>query len=211
MTTTGEVIGAYLKRHDMSQRAFAREVDVDQRQIGRYISGEADPPLQVASRIADHMGITLTELAGKTARGLDFTGVWWAGWQTQKDGVHRVDVHPVRIAQDGNILELFGERVDTIESGAYEWTGELRLYDNSSLMGWYIASEGATRSKGVLYFALHPHGQIMIGGWVGLSYAAPVVRGWGAIARTEEQVHTLMSRTADNEPDLLSWDKMKSS
>ena len=39
-------------------------------------------------------------------------------------------------------------------------------------MGWYIADEGAVRSKGTLYFTLHQHGISATGRWVGLSYDA---------------------------------------
>jgi hypothetical protein len=43
-----------------------------------------------------------------------------------------------------------------------------------------------------MYFALHQHGQKMTGRWVGLSYDGPIITGWGAIARTEEEVLALM-------------------
>jgi hypothetical protein len=37
-------------------------------------------------------------------------------------------------------------------------------------MGWYAANDGSIRSKGTMYFALHPHGLHMSGRWVGLGY-----------------------------------------
>ena len=41
-------------------------------------------------------------------------------------------------------------------------------------MGWYAASDGSIRSKGTMYFVLHPHGMNMAGAlgrtWVGLGY-----------------------------------------
>jgi hypothetical protein len=57
---------------------------------------------------------------------------------------------------------------------------------NEALMGWYRSTEGAVRSKGTMYLALHPHGEHAWGRWVGMSYDGVVVTGWGAIARTEE-------------------------
>jgi hypothetical protein len=57
------------------------------------------------------------------------------------------------------------------------------LWDNEVLMGWYAATDGSVRSKGTMYFALHPHGQRMSGRWVGMSYDGKVVSGWGAMAR----------------------------
>jgi Glyoxalase-like domain len=45
------------------------------------------------------------------------------------------------------------------------------------------------RSKGTLYLALHQDGTYAWGRWVGMSYDGPIVTGWGAIARTEDQAH----------------------
>jgi hypothetical protein len=44
------------------------------------------------------------------------------------------------------------------EDGGYLWRGELRLWDNEILMGWYAANDGSVRSKGTMYFVMHPHG-----------------------------------------------------
>ena len=68
-------------------------------------------------------------------------------------------------------------------------------------MGWYIADEGAVRSRGTMYFALHQHGTYMVGRWVGLSYDGPVVTGWGTIARTEEEVSVLMDKLRSDGPE----------
>lgn len=206
MSTTGEVIKRERERKGWSQRELARRADIDQRQVSRFEKAEAEPSLSDAARLAEQLGVSLTELAGMPYRGLDFSGDWFAGWQTQKDGVERIDVHPVTIRQDGAYLSVKAPiPARSVAEGSYAWEGELRLWDNASLMGWYVATEGAVRSKGTMYFALHPHGQAMVGGWVGLSYAAPVVRGWGAIARTREQVEELMAKLVAAEGDLQTW------
>ena len=48
--------------------------------------------------------------------------------------------------------------------------GELRLWDNEILMGWYAANEGSVRSKGTMYFAHPParasHGREMGRTWI---------------------------------------------
>ena len=59
-------------------------------------------------------------------------------------------------------------------------------------MGWYAASEAAVRSKGVMFFVLHQHGIHATGRWVGLSYDGPLVTGWAALARSEEEVIAVM-------------------
>jgi len=124
---------------------------------------------------------TSTTVPGPHATG---SRAWWCAWQTSKDGVPRVDTHPLTVYQQGELLQLDAERAPA--AGSYTWRGELRLWDNEALMGWYRSTEGAVRSKGTMYLALHPHGEHAWGRWVGMSYDGVVVTGWGAIARTEE-------------------------
>jgi hypothetical protein len=73
----------------------------------------------------------------------------------------------------------------TSPDGGYHWRGELRLWDNEILMGWYAATDDSVRSKGTMYFVLHPHGQQMAGRWVGLSYDGKTVTGLGGMAHDE--------------------------
>jgi hypothetical protein len=121
------------------------------------------------------------------------TGEWWACWQTWKDGEEVINAHQVRIRQHGDLAEIVAvTRGTALEEGGYLWRGELRLWDNEVLMGWYAASEAAVRSKGVMFFVLHQHGIHAIGRWVGLSYDGPLVTGWGALARSEEDVLAVM-------------------
>jgi hypothetical protein len=48
------------------------------------------------------------------------------------------------------------------------------------------------RSKGTLYLALHQRGTYAWSRWVGRSDDGPMVTGWGAIARTEDQAHQVV-------------------
>jgi hypothetical protein len=82
--------------------------------------------------------------------------------------------------QQGDLIQIVATTRGAVshEEGAYLWHGELRLFDNEALMGWYVADEGAVRSGGTMYLALHQHGMRMVGRWVGLSYDGPVVTGW---------------------------------
>lgn len=61
-------------------------------------------------------------------------------------------------------------------------------------MGWYAANDQSVRSKGTMYFVLHPHGQQITGRWVGLSYDGKVVTGWGAMAHTEAEARQLIDQ-----------------
>jgi hypothetical protein len=93
-------------------------------------------------------------------RGLDLTSDWWSGWQTYRDGTEHVAVQPVHFAQEDDLLEVAATAhgLSKDEGGGYLWRGELRLWDNALLMGWYAAVDGSVRSKGTMYFALGPHG-----------------------------------------------------
>jgi hypothetical protein len=62
-------------------------------------------------------------------------------------------------------------------------------------MGWYAADDGAVNSKGTLYFVLHNHGVSAQGIWTGLSHDGDLLSGWGALARTEDEVRALISET----------------
>ena len=50
-----------------------------------------------------------------------------------------------------------------------------------------------------MYFTLHQHGINAVGRWVGLSYDGPIVTGWGALARTEDEVVALMDKLRNDE------------
>ncbi|KXK60861.1 DNA-binding protein [Micromonospora rosaria] len=180
----------------LSQAELAARVGVDKRQIRRYEAGDTQPTLSVARSIARALEITVDELAGEDVHRVDLTGEWWACWQTWNKGQEILNPHKIRMRQKGDDLDVVAVTRGTqkFEEGGYLWRGELRLWDNEVLMGWYVADEAAVRSKGTLYFALHQHGQQMSGRWVGLSYDGPIVSGWGAIAKTEDEVLSIVNR-----------------
>ena len=101
-------------------------------------------------------------------------------------GIGPLDTHTLEIHQNGEVLQLDADRAVPVAEGSYRWQGELRLWDNEALIGWYHSTDAAVRSKGTLYLSLQPHGDCAWGRWVGMSYDGPVVSGLGSIARTEE-------------------------
>lgn len=184
----------------MSQADLAAKVGVDRRQIRRYEAGETQPTLSVAKTIARALGITIDELAGDETHRVDLSGDWWACWQSWKDGEEVLNPHQVHMRQRGDQIEIVAvTRGTPLEGGGYMWRGEMKLWDNEILMGWYIADEGAVRSKGTLYFSLHQHGISATGRWVGLSYDGPIISGWSAMARTEDEVVALMNTLLQSE------------
>jgi transcriptional regulator with XRE-family HTH domain len=191
----GEVIRRRRDELGMSQADLARAANIDARQIRRYEAGEQQPLFSVAVAIADALRISISELAGKPTHRVKLSGEWWASWQTYRDGVEKIATQRVEVRQEGEFLQ-----VATIthglsdEEGGYHWSGELRLWDNEILMGWYASTEGSIRDKGTLYFVLHPHGLYMAGRWVGLSYDGKVVSGYGSMARTHSGAEEAIAR-----------------
>ncbi|TQM80011.1 helix-turn-helix protein [Saccharothrix saharensis] len=179
----------------LSQAELAERAGVGVRQIRRYEAGEQEPSLSVGVAIAKALRITVTELTGERPQGVNLTGEWWMSWQTFKDGQEVITAQEVRFTQEGELINVQTlTRGIEVDDGGYHWHGELRLWDNEILMGWYAANDGSVRSKGTMYFVLHPHGISMEGRWVGLSYDGKVVTGWGSLGRDEEQARTLIDQ-----------------
>ena len=101
---------------------------------------------------------------------------------------------PVGLSQSGSAIQIEAlERSSENERGGYLWRGELRLWDGQILVGYYAAADGNVRSKGTMFFVLHPQGEFAEGRWVGLSYDGPIITGHAALAPTQEQVQAVMS------------------
>ena len=162
-----DVIRARRARLKLSQADLAKAAGLNVRQIARYEAGEQQPVLSVAVALADALDVSLNQLAGQEDDDVQLAGEWWSAWETSKDGVPRVAVHTVDVAQRGERLLLDARRPRIIEEGGYRWSGELRLWDNEALIGWYRSTEPAVRSKGSLYFSLNPHGTQAWGCWAG--------------------------------------------
>lgn len=185
----------------LSQTDLAARAGVDKRQIRRYESGDTQPSLPVARAIASALEISIDELAGNETHRIDLSGEWWACWQTFKDGEEVITVQEMTIRQQGDRMEIAAASRGnvTVEEGGYLWDGQMRLWDNEVLMGWYVATDGAVRSKGTLFFIVHPHGISMTGRWVGLSYDGPIVTGFGSMARSEDEARSLMNQLREKE------------
>jgi transcriptional regulator with XRE-family HTH domain len=178
---------------------LAKEAGISLRQLARYEAGEQQPVLSAAVALAEALRISLTQLAGQMTYDLDLSGTWWCAWQTWKDGMPRIDVHLLEVHQQGDLLQLDADRALPVAEGSYRWRGELRLWDNEALIGWYRSTDAAVRSKGALYLALHPHGTYAWGRWVGMSYDGEVITGWGGMARSEEEAHKVVQDLINSE------------
>jgi transcriptional regulator with XRE-family HTH domain len=189
-----EVIRTRRAQLGLSQAELATAAGVDRRQIRRYEAGEQQPALNVAVAMARALQISVSELAGQESQRADLTGDWWASWQTSKEEHEVITSQEVRVrALSDTTYELrtITRGIDVAEGG-YMWRGELRLWDNEVLMGWYVANEAAVRSKGTLYYVLHPHGIHLRGRWVGMSYDGPIQTGFAALAHSEDEARQLI-------------------
>lgn len=189
----------------MSQGDLAEAVGTDARQIRRYESGKQQPLLTVALAIADALGISASELAGRPTGRVNLTGEWWASWQTSREGQEKIATQPVHLRQEGELVHISAQRRGlSADEGGYLWTGDLRLWDNEVLTGWYAANDGSIRSKGTLYLVLHPHGEHMSGRWVGLGYDDKIMTGWASTGKSEDAAEEAISRLVEGKDAVAS-------
>ncbi|WP_226360299.1 helix-turn-helix transcriptional regulator [Pseudonocardia sp. ICBG1142] len=190
----GDVIRRRRADLGMSQADLARVAGVDTRQIRRYEAGEQQPLVSVALTIADALGVSVSELAGRAPGRVSLTGDRWASWQTTRDGVEKIATQPVHMRQEGHLIHIAAiQRGLSQAEGGYLWSGELRLWDNQIMTGWYAAADGAVRSKGTMFLVMHPHGIEFTGRWVGLGYDDQVMTGWATMGSTREDSARTMS------------------
>src|SRR3954452_7703887 len=78
----GDAMRRLRQEAGISQAGLAAAAGVHLRQIHRYESGEQQPALGVAQRLATALGVTLDELAGGSSDRIRLDGTWWAAWQT---------------------------------------------------------------------------------------------------------------------------------
>lgn len=86
------------------------------------------------------------------------------------------------------------QRSEENTRGGYVWTGELRIWDNHALMGWYNAEEPNVRSRGTFFFQLHPQGNFLEGRWTGMSYDGPIMTGWASLAEARDDAASIIER-----------------
>lgn len=203
---TGEAIRRRRMELGLSQAQVAEAAGVNMRQIRRYEVGEQQPLLSVGISIARALRMNVLELVGETPRHrVNLTGEWWMSWQTSNAGTPHVTAQTVQFMQQDDLISMQttsrgtvngdrGQRVPlTVEDGGYHWHGELRLWDNHLLIGWYAANDGGVASKGTLYFGMHTHGHTALGIWTGTSHDGDLLSGWGALGGTEDQAVKLVT------------------
>ena len=131
---------------------------------------------------------------------VNLTGDWWASWQMSKDHQQAVTAQEIRIEQQAGLIHVV-TTTRSVEEAGHMWSGELRLWDNEILMGWYTAADGSVRSKGTVYIVLHAHGDSARGRWVGLSDHGQIMTGWVGLGKSEDEARGIIDQLKADEPE----------
>lgn len=182
MEPLGDVMRRRRQALGLSQAALAEGAGVHLRQIRRYESGEQQPALAVAARLADTLDVSVDELAGRVA-GLD--GTWWAAWQLFNGGTEMLAALRLELSQQGATV-----RLQAVEERAAAWHGELRVWRQGVLTGWY----GDARSRGTLLFVLGEERVQAAGRWTGTAPDGRIATGHAALARTRDDAQEALAR-----------------
>jgi len=205
MPTLGETIRTRRKQLGLSQAELAKACGVHLRQIRRYETDEQQPVLAVAVQLAAALGLSIGELAGEASTQPRLDGTSWAAWQTFVRGEEIITTQPVALQQLGHTVRIEALEHSTEKTIAdYLWRGELRVWENHILMGWYTTTEENVRDKGTMFFTLHTHGDYAEGRWVGNSYDGPITTGFAALAHSRDEalatIQALIHRRNESHP-----------
>ena len=187
MEPLGGIIRTQREELNLSQAELARAAGVHVRQIRRYESGEQQPVLAVAVKMATALGVTLDELAGVARDNVRLEGAWWAAWEAGATIVS----HPVQLTQHGSSVRLEATRHDR---PGWLWRGELTLWDGRVLTGHYAGADGAPALEGRDVLRPDADDDLAEGRRVGLSYDGAIVSGHAALARDRDAAHAIVDR-----------------
>ena len=165
---TPDAIRANRIKLGLTQAQLARDIGVDTRQINRYETGETEPTLAIARRLADKLRITMDELAGGLS---PLNGTWHAAWHNLAPDAADKTLYTgaVELAQQGHhltIQPLRGRGPAAGENTELAWSAEV-FVDVDTLLGGYRIDTPALRSRGLLN--LTHHDTTIEGTWVRIS------------------------------------------
>lgn len=182
-SAVAEAIQNRRRRIGLTQLTVATTAGLEIDQYQRYESGSEELTLAAATAIATALDMPLPELAGTVPRPVDLNGQWWASWQGAQGPANSIDTHTVTILQAGDRILL--------DSG---WRGELQMWNNEVLIGWYRPPVPVTRTRQGVFLWLPTHENYLFGRWNGVSANNTVISGWCALAPGEDESRQL----ADN-------------
>lgn len=166
---TPETIRVNRVKLGLTQAQLARDIGVDTRQINRYETGETEPTLAIARRLADRLRISMDELAGGLS---PLNGTWHSAWHNLTPDLDGEAVYTgaVELAQQGHHLTIQplrgrGPKRDVEADNVPElvWSAEV-FVDVDTLLGGYRIDTPALRGRGLLN--LTHHATTIEGTWV---------------------------------------------
>lgn len=197
MSELGDIIRTRREALGWSQLALADRCGVSDKQVGRWESGSQVPTLTSASVLARALGITLAELAGEVAMGLDMAGIWHAAWDTTRDNVPVINRHLINATQAGETIRLDAD-------GDYLWTGTCHAVDGA-IIGTYRAIERGKSQCGALHF--HVGEGALIGRWNGQWVDGISGSGFGVLARDPARADRLIKLLMEHDGPITEWPK----
>jgi len=144
---TPDVIRTHRGRLRLTQAELAREIGVDTRQINRYETGETEPTLAVARRLAERLRISMDELAGEVA---PLTGTWVSAWHNLGSDTD-VRIGTVELTQQGRHLSVQPLRTPPRAGDEVElsWGGEFYV-DGETVLGGYKIETPRRSERGLM-------------------------------------------------------------
>jgi transcriptional regulator with XRE-family HTH domain len=203
LSVVGEIMQSRRRELGLTQTRAANTAGLTLDVYQRFESGEQEPTLAAAAAVCAALDISLTQLAGVKPRPVDFNGQWWAIWQGGLERRDVPDLHTVNALRVGDFLLLDNA-----------WRGNLLIFGNEVLTGWYRPPARTTRSRQSL-FLWHPaSSDYLYGRWTGVAANNTVISGWCVFARDEATArHVFDDLVKDNIqpkpalrlPELGSW------
>jgi len=181
LSVAGDAILARRKQLGLTAARAAATVGFPLEQYQQIESGEKEPTLTDAIALSEALDMPLDEMAGIVPKAVDFNGPWWAIWQ---GGIHQadhVDLHTVSMLRAGDKLLL--------DAG---WRGELQVFGNEVLVGWYRPPAGFSRTRQGVFLWLPTGSEVIYGKWTAVNTNNSVTDGWCALARDETKAREVL-------------------
>ncbi|WP_328660313.1 helix-turn-helix domain-containing protein [Nocardia salmonicida] len=195
MSVHGDITLARREALNWSRAELADRAGVSAKQVERWEKDIQDPTLPNAIVLARALGITLAELSGEVAMGLDMAGVWYAAWQTTRDHEPVINRHLINATQAGEAIRLDAD-------GDYLWTGTCHAVDGA-IIGTYRAIERGRSQCGALHF--HVGDGALIGHWSGQWVDGISGAGHGVLARDQDRANRLIQTLIDHDGPITEW------
>lgn len=134
----------------------------------------------------------------------NLNGIWCVVWQTTEKMKQKLSHETLEIKQNGKNLTIRNtDKSPENKQGAYMWTSDCTLYDNSHISGTYTAIDSNVQSKGVFFFFVNPNGKFIEGKWIGCNMDYPAFAwGFAVIAKdfktADTQIKKLINKSKKN-------------